>query len=116
MPVPVRKLVEAYRGDTLGLALVLWEDVAATVPVDLSDSTVTAQVRATVDASSVLAEFAVTTTGNQITLTLTPAQTAVLPLKAVYDVQVDWYSDEAQVQTVLAGDLTTSADVTRAVS
>jgi hypothetical protein len=97
----------------MGVLIRLFEDAAKTVPSDLSEATVTAQVRATSEASAVLADFDVAVTGNEISLVLTPAKSRSLPAAAVYDCQVDWQGDDVNVQTVLAGTLTVSPDVTR---
>ena len=74
----------------------------------------TAQVRETAEtADPPAATFAVNVTGNEVTLSLTPAETRLLPNAGVYDVQVDWLSDGTQVQTVACGTIKTSHDVTR---
>jgi hypothetical protein len=115
MAVPQRVPLALYRGDTCSIVLRLWSDVGASVPVDLSGTEVTAQVRLTPDTTTVLAAFTVTVDTNVIQLLLPPADTAVLPAQAVYDVQIDWNADGALIQTVLAGPVSVTADVTRAV-
>jgi hypothetical protein len=113
MPVPQRIPLSLYRGDTCSVALRLWADTAETDPVDLAGVTITAQVRLTADSTTVVATFEVTVDGNTVLLLLPPAVTAVLPPKGVYDVQLDWNSDGTLIQTVLAGEVTVTADVTR---
>lgn len=115
MSVPAKQNIAHYRGDTLALLLRLFEDDAQTAPSDLAAATVTAQVRATTEATVVLAEFAVAVDGNEVALRLSPEKSRTLPVTAVYDVQVDWASDDVNVQTVLSGQLISSPDVTRAV-
>jgi hypothetical protein len=115
MPVPQRIPLSLYRGDTCSVALRLWADTAGTEPVDLAGTLITAQVRLTPDASTVVATFEVTVSGNSVLLLLPPAVTAALPPKGVYDVQLDWNSDGELIQTVLAGDVSVTADVTRVV-
>jgi hypothetical protein len=112
MPVPVTQDIAHYRGDTLTVAIRLWEDDAKTDPADLSAATVTAQVRASASAKTPVATFGVEVAGNQVTLTLPPPAAQLLPTKAVYDCQVDWQSDDVNVQTVLRGALTADPDVT----
>lgn len=109
MPVPQTLPLKHYRGDTLGLLLKLWNDVNHTQPTSLTGASVLAQVRSNPDSDVVITTFASSITGSQITLTLTPAQTALLPDNASYDVQIT-YSGGA-VQTVLAGDLDAVPDV-----
>jgi hypothetical protein len=113
MPVPNRKSVQHYRGDAFAMLLRLWEDTAKTDPADLSAAIVTAQLRLTVDTSTVVASFEVSVEDNAIHLVLAPAITATMPPKSVFDVQVDWVGDGTSIQTVLAGDFTLAPDVTR---
>lgn len=113
MTTPAIRNLAHYRGDTLGVLLRLWHDDAATDPVDLAGATVTAQVRLTADTATAIADFDVETSTNEISLTLPPGDTATLPAKAVWDCQVDWLSDGTSIQTVVAGQLTTTPDVTR---
>lgn len=118
MPVPSRVPIDHYRGDTLAVLCRLWADKAKTQPVDLTGTVVTAQVRLTPDSSAAIANFDVTVDGtfnNEIVLVLPPTATATLPPKACYDTQIDWDGTGTQIQTILAGDLTITADVTRAV-
>jgi hypothetical protein len=102
-----------YRGDSLVLKLTLWTDAAKTTPADLTEATVTAQVREQYDDTEVAAAFDVQVTGNTIVANLSPKNARDLPPKAFYDIQVDWYSDDTSVQTVVAGGLTAAPDVTR---
>lgn len=109
MPVPATLPLKHYRGDTLTLTVKLWNDASHSQPTNLTGATVLAQVRSNPDSDVVITTFGSSITGSQITLTLTPAQTALLPEEATYDVQVT-YSNNV-VQTVLAGELTAEPDV-----
>lgn len=113
MPVPEKVELQHYRGDTFGMVLRLWDDVEKTVPSDLSNATTTAQVRAQTEAADVLESFEVGVVANEITLILAPAQTRVMPETVVFDCQVDWQSDDVNVQTVIAGTISFGRDVTR---
>jgi hypothetical protein len=113
MPVPQTIAVSHYRGDSLQLALRVWEDADRSIPADLSEATVTAQVRTSVEAPNVSAEFAVLVEGNLLTLTLSPKQTRDLAPQNVFDVEIDWLSDDTQVQTVVAGSIAVAGDVSR---
>ena len=113
MTAPFKYAIEQWRGDTCSVLFRLWRDSGGT-PVDLTGAVVTAQVRETAEsADPASAEFDVSVTGNEVTLTLTPEQTRALPASGVYDLQVDWLADGTQIQTVAAGKITTSHDVTR---
>jgi hypothetical protein len=112
MPLPSRRDLTAYRGDTLGVLLRLWQDDALTVPVDLTGATVRAQVRQKA-ADDPHTDFTVATSSNQIELSMSPALTSTLPATGVWDVEVDWASDGLNIQTVVAGTVTVSQDVTR---
>lgn len=75
------------------------------------------QIRVTHDAVEVLAEFSVTlsdqtTTPGGVLLMLTPAQTAALPSKGVWDVQLT--NTAGEIRTFIAGGVTVSREVTRA--
>lgn len=113
MPVPERVPIKHYRGDTLGLKLRLWDDAEKTDPTSLVGAGVTAQVRSNPDSEEITASFTVSVSTNEITLTLFPEQTALLPEDSTYDVQIDWHNDGTTVQTVLAGTLTAEPDVSR---
>lgn len=113
MPVPERVPMSHYRGDTLAFMLRLWDDTAKTVPSDLTGSTVLAQVRSVPDSEEIIATFTTDVDANEITLTLLPAVTELLPEDAAYDVQIDWQSDGANIQTIVAGPLTAPPDVSR---
>jgi hypothetical protein len=101
------------RGDTLTIVLNVWDNTAQTIPSNLTGATVTAQVRTTPDSTTVEATFAVTKSGNQVTLRLTPGQTRVLSPSCAWDCQVDWISDGSDVRTIVQGDLSVLQDVTR---
>jgi hypothetical protein len=114
MAVPTRVPLEHYRGDTLGLIIRLWNDPARTIPTVLTGAAVLAQVRSNPDSEEIIMSFATSISSNQITLTLTPAQTALLEEESSYDVQVDYHSNGVTVQTIIAGPLTAAPDVSRA--
>jgi hypothetical protein len=115
MPVPTKFDVTHYRGDTLALAVTLWDDDTHTVPSDLSAAKIAAEVRTAPSAPDVVTSFAVSVVGNVVTLTLDAEQSQELPPKCSYDVEVDWTGDRSRVQTVVQGALTITADVTRPV-
>jgi hypothetical protein len=113
MPVPPKTNITHYRGDSMVLQVVLWLDSGHTEPADLSEATVRAQVRATYDSTEAAADFDVEVVGNQITANLPPKESRDLPRNGVWDLEVDWFSDDTSVQTVAGGAWVTSPDVTR---
>jgi hypothetical protein len=116
MPVPTKVDITHYRGDTLGISLKVWADDSNTVPANFTGSKVVAQVRPTADSSEISGQFAVSISGNTLTLVLSPKQTREMGATNVWDVEVDWHSDDVQVQTVVAGTLSLTSDVTRVLT
>ena len=116
MPVPQRVDVQHYRGDSLGIQVTIWQDAAKTVPADFTGATVTAHVRPSIESADIAAEFEVGVAGNVLTLTLEPKDTRELGPSNVFDVEVDWESDDTSVSTVVAGSLAVAPDVTRALT
>lgn len=110
---PAQVNLVTTRGDSFGFKIRLWQDPAKTVPADLSGATVTAQLRQTPDSTDVEASFTTAISSNEVTLTLLPTETAVLPSRCVWDVQIDWDSGGTSIQTVVRGALVVGPDVTR---
>jgi hypothetical protein len=113
MPVPLKSNIVHYRGDSLALLVRLWVDPAKTEPADLSLATVRAQVRETANDNEVAASFEVNVVGNEVNAVLSPKSSRDLPPTAFYDIEVDWFSDDTSVQTIVAGGLNAAPDVTR---
>jgi phage tail sheath gpL-like len=96
-----------YQGDDFTLTLTVTDPAGN--PLDLSASTIAAQIRAAPGAD-VAATFTVSVATNVVTLTLPHAQTAALAGSGVWDVQS---TDPAgHVLTLAAGVVTVVADVT----
>lgn len=98
-----------YAGDDLTLTVTVTDNADA--PIDLTGYTAEAQIRATADAPTAV-DFTATTATNVITLKLTAAETAALPAKGVWDVQVIETAGGA-VTTLTGGKITVTAEVTR---
>jgi hypothetical protein len=113
MATPDKVSFTHYRGDTLAFSVEVWDDADKTIPSDLSAALVSAQVRESPDDTQVLADLEVTVTGNTVNLVLPPKGARELKASNVFDVQVDWYADDTNVQTVLAGTISAGKDVTR---
>lgn len=121
---PAQYDIQLYRGDFFELTLRLREGTLSGggyVPGNYLDLTgweaPMAQIRATEDATTILASFTTevlnqTTTPGAVRLFLTPADTGTLPAAAaVWDVQLT--DPESRVYTYLRGKVTITKDVTR---
>lgn len=104
--------VSHYRGDSATLAVSVWQDADHTIPADLSAATVSAMFKLAATDPVEVAHFDVTVTDNVVTLYVSPTVSRDLPAKAVWDMQIDWFSDDAQVSTPVVGTWTETQDVT----
>jgi hypothetical protein len=104
--LPAKVNLDLYAGDDFYL------DLTVTNPdgsdADLSAAVPTAQIRTTDVDANVAATFEVTVNGNVISLHLVNTDTAQLPPQAVWDCQIA----TPDVTTLVAGTVTTTADVT----
>lgn len=105
--------LSTIRGDSFGFLIRVWQDPDKTIPADLSEAVVRAQLRLTPDSEEIEATFATAIAGNEISFTLLPTETATLPQRSVWDVEIDWDGHGTSVQTIAHGSLTVGADVTR---
>lgn len=114
--------IKLYRGDAYDQSFRLREklpDGSSGDPLVLTGCTVAAQIRATEDAATPLAEFdcALGADPGVVTIALTAAQTAALTGSnkiGVWDLQVTW--PDTKPRTYLRGPVTLTKDVTRAVT
>ena len=117
MALPVGKNISIYQGDSFELAFTLYTKLPngdQGPAVDLTGATASAEMRATVDSSTVLATFTCShdDDGGRITCALSPAQTEALPASGgVWDVQVEYPNGD--VKTYLAGTVAVTKEVTR---
>lgn len=103
-----------YRGDTYRWRFTLWADPQRTVPVDLTDVAVKAEIRDK-PAGGVLGVIGCTVVlPNFIDGVLTAEASAALPPKGVWDLELTFSAGD--VRTVLAGAVTVTADVTNSGS
>lgn len=116
---PAAKDISIYRGDSYSLFFRVRKrtNEAPGDYIDLTGTTPKAQIRANEAAAEVLAEFAASL-GDQVNfpgsvlLTLTPTQTAALPLSGgKWDVQIAFSATD--VRTYLKGAVTVEDQVTR---
>lgn len=99
------------RGDSIALGVQVWDDDAQTVPTDLSGTLVTAQSRNDPD-GTVIGDWDVSVSGNEISLVLTGKLAQGLPLLSYWDCQIDWFMDGLTVTTIVAGAIAAEPDVT----
>jgi hypothetical protein len=100
-----------YRGDTHVWNFVLWGDTGRTVPIDLTDMTVAAQIRAGTGMQPATSLDLVVTLPNQILATLAPDQSRPLPSSMKWDLQLT-ENASGRITTILAGPVNISGDIT----
>lgn len=115
MTTPASYPLDLYRGDTFRVKFKLWKDKAKTDPVDLAGVAVAAQIRSQPNSSAILQELLCTVTlPNIIEVSMTPDETAKLPSAGAWDLQLTYPNTD--VQTILAGPVTVTVDVTRSAT
>lgn len=103
-----------YRGDTFRRQFMLWADSARTLPVDLTDVAVKAEIRAGTGAVPVTVIDLAVTLPNTIDLELSAAVTAATPASGTWDLQLTYASGD--VQTIIRGPVSTQGDITDSVA
>ncbi len=101
-----------YRGDSYRWRFVLWEDTAKTIAADLTNATAKAEFRTAPGGVLLTAMDLTVVLPNTIEAELTADNCQLLTSPVCYwDLQIT-YSDTGDVQTMLAGKVTITADVT----
>lgn len=113
MTTPANYPLNLYRGDTFRTTFKLWMDKNKTDPVNLAGVLVAAQIRAKPDSATLQALTCVVTLPNIIDVSLTSEASKTLPLVGVWDLQLTYSNGD--IQTILAGAVKVTADVTRPV-
>jgi hypothetical protein len=106
--------LRVYRGDTHRWRFFLWADSDRTTAVDLTGVTVAAEIRAGTGTTPVVPLTVSVTAPNQIDLSLAASAAASLPASAKWDLQLTYASGD--VQTVVAGSVLVSGDITASVA
>ena len=101
-----------YRGDSYHWQFVLWGDAAKTIPINLTNATPKAEIRSGPGGSLITQLTLTVTLPNTIVATLSAASSALLTdAGGAWDLQLT-YTTSGDVQTVLAGPVTVTMDVT----
>lgn len=112
MAVPADQDLTITRGDTETLVVTITSD--GSTPVNITGRTYRAQIRSSQDSTTIKASFTCTVTSGangQVTCVLSAADSATLPVGIAF-----WDLEETAsgvVSTILAGNVTVLADVTR---
>ena len=111
MGLPAQQNLAIYKGDTFVFQFQLLTPESEVV--DLTGVEVKAQIRATEDSGSVVAEFDAShdDDGGTVTLALTPLQTTAIVANGKWDVQLTF--PDTTVKTYLRGDVVLTKEVTR---
>ena len=105
--------LDLYRGDTLRLTVRLWQDTAKTQPMHLDGAQAKAEIRTAPGGPSLLVLSCTVQLPNLVLVAMTAEQSKRAPLTGAWDCQVTFASGD--IRTVLAGPVTTTADVTDAL-
>lgn len=109
MSTPGRFALAIYRGDTNRWRLLLWHDKAKTLPVDLTDVTVAAEVRNVPGGRDITEIETLVTLPNTIDLTLLESESRTVVARGSWDLQLTM--SDGSIYTVLAGPVVTTPDV-----
>ena len=108
---PIKMDLTVYRGDSGRFRVNVVDDTAT--PVDVTTATWDCDIRATADNPTVIVSLdvePVAGTPSAVDVILAPADSALLPAAAVWDLQMTL---AGEVVTLLAGKVTTTLDVSR---
>lgn len=105
-----------YRGDSYTWQFVLWQDEDKTIPTDLTDVVAAAQIRAKPGATPIIVLECEVTAPNIVTVQLTPEawEDSSCIVVGMWDLELTYL--DGTVQTVIAGKVRITADVTRLVT
>jgi hypothetical protein len=101
-----------YRGDTGRWRFVCWQDAARTMPSDFTGAVAAAQIRDRPGGNMVTQLYCAVTDPNMVDVAVLPADSANLPPRGVWDLQLTYASSD--VRTLVAGKVLVTGDVTQA--
>jgi hypothetical protein len=101
-----------YRGDTGRWRFVCWQDAAKTMPSDFTGASAAAQIRDRPGGNAVTQLYCAVTDPNMVDVAVLPADSANLPPRGVWDLQLTYASSD--VRTLVAGKVLVTGDVTQA--
>ena len=104
--------LEIYRGDAFSRTYRILDD---DTPRDLTGYAIAAQIRVTPNTDTAVS-FTIDMTAaasGEVTISLLPNQTADLPQRSVWDLQLTSATNADDVETLVAGDVSLVLDVTR---
>jgi hypothetical protein len=108
--MPANLPLEIYRGDTSRWQFKLWADAEKTQPIDLSSAVPKAEIRDKPAGTKVSELVCEVEEPNIVNMTLDVVTSRSLPAKGYWDLQISYSSGD--VQTVLAGAVTVTPDIT----
>jgi hypothetical protein len=100
-----------YRGDTSRWRFVCWQDAAKTLPSDLTGAAAAAQIRDRPGGNQVTQLYCGVIAPNTVDVSILPADTANLPPRGVWDLQITYASSD--IRTLVAGKVLVTGDVTQ---
>lgn len=114
--MPATHALDLYRGDTYAGEFVLWADDERTIPVDLAGVVPRSQIRRVPLAAELLVELTCSIEApNVVHVSLAASSWPADPFTAaVWDLELTY--PDGVVQTVLAGPVRVSGDVTAAIA
>jgi hypothetical protein len=109
--MPASYTLVIYRGDTYSWDFLLWDDVANSIPADLTGVAVKSEIRDRPSGNLIIPLTLTVTLPNTINAALNAPSSALLPVPSgVWDLQLTY--PDGGVLTVVAGEVHVTADVT----
>jgi len=114
-PAPAAEFdLDIYRGDTYRWQFTLWQDLAKTIPVDLTGAAAASQIRDRPQGTQIANMSCVITPPNTVAVTLSSATSHTLPVKGAWDLELTYASGD--VQTPVGGNVSVTPDVTNSTT
>ena len=100
-----------YRGDTGRWRFICWQDAAKTLPSNFEGAVAAAQIRDRPGGNQITQLYCGVTAPNTVDVAVLPADTALLPPRGVWDLQLTYASSD--IRTLVAGRVLVTGDVTQ---